>query len=86
MFQTKFILRTVSASSFPFLQGGGEGNFHPQILKTRDQKKMSAWGDLKSSWHIYLPGGITMFLVKRRLLTIKYGFEGSISNVDLGLF
>ena len=28
----------------------------------------------------------TMFLVKKRLLRIKYAFEGSISNVDLGLF
>ena len=27
-----------------------------------------------------------MFLVKKILLKIKYGFEGSISNVDLGLF
>ena len=29
--------------------------------------------------------GLTMFLVKKRLLKIKYGFEGSISNVDLGV-
>ena len=28
----------------------------------------------------------TMFLVKKRLFKIKYGFESSISNVDLGLF
>ena len=38
------------------------------------------------SCHGYLPGEGTMFLVKKRILEIKYGFEGLISNVDLGLF
>ena len=47
---------------------------------------MSAWRDLKMSCHGYLPGEVTMFLVKKRILEIKYGFEGLISNVDLGLF
>ena len=47
---------------------------------------MSTWWDLKSSCHGYFPGGLTIFLVKKILLKIKYGFEGSISNVDLGLF
>ena len=47
---------------------------------------MSAWGDLNSSCHWNLPGELTMYLVKKRILEIKYGFEGSISNVDLGLF
>ena len=46
---------------------------------------MIALGDLKSSYPGYLPWELTMFLVKR-LLKIKYGFMGSISNVDLGLF
>ena len=41
---------------------------------------------LKDSCHGYFPGGLTTFLVKKRPLIIKYGFEGSISNVDLGLF
>ena len=65
----------------------GDG-FQSQILETGYQKKMSAWVDLKSSCHEYLPGGrgLTMFLVKKRLLKIKFGFEWSISNVDLGLF
>ena len=31
-------------------------------------------------------GELTMFLVKKRLVKIKYDFEGSISNVHLGLF
>ena len=62
-------------------------NFHSQILKRGGgvRKKMSAWGDLKSSCHGYLPGGLTMFLAKNRLLKIKYGFVNSISNVGLGL-
>ena len=73
---------TVSVSCF--LLGD---NFHSQILKKAGglRKKMSAWGDLKSSCHGYLPGGLTMFLAKNRLLKIKYGFVSSISNVGLGL-
>ena len=60
----------------PFLLGGD--NFQSQILKKRGQeKKYECLG--------YLPGGLTMFLVKKDL-KIKHGFEGSISNVDLGLF
>ena len=30
--------------------------------------------------------GFTMFLVKKSLLNVKFGFEGSISNVGYGLF
>ena len=48
-------------------------------------KKMSVWGDLKSSCHRYLPD-IYYVPFQKRLGKIKYGFEGSISNVDLGLF
>ena len=44
------------------------------------QFKMSAWLDLKMSCHGCLSGELTMFL------EIKYGFEGPISNFDLGLF
>ena len=47
---------------------------------------MGAQWDLKSSCHRYLPGGLAMFLVKKDLCKVKYGLEGSISNVDLGLF
>ena len=35
---------------------------------------MTVWGDLKSSCHEYLPGALTIFLVKKDL-KIKYGFE-----------
>ena len=49
---------------------------------------MSAWGEgsLQSSCHGYLPGGLNMFLAKKKDLKITYGFKGSISNIDLGLF
>ena len=33
----------------------------------------------------FLPRGITIFCQKR-LLKMKYNFESSISNVDLGMF
>ena len=31
-------------------------------------------------------GGLLWFLLKKIFLKIKYGSEGSISNVDLGMF
>ena len=46
---------------------------------------MSALEDFKSSFHRYLPGGLTVILVKKEY-KIKYGFVEPISNVDLGLF
>ena len=45
---------------------------------------MNALGNLKRSCHRHFPGGLPMFLVKQRLCKIKYSFEGSISNVDIG--
>ena len=36
---------------------------------------------------IFLPGGLAMFSVKKkRLCKVKYGFESSVSNVDLDMF
>ena len=35
--------------------------------------------------NIYL-GELTMFVVQKRLLKLKCGFQGSISHVDIGLF
>ena len=53
--------------------GGGGGG---------DRKKMSTWGNLE-----FLPWIFTWGLILLKiLLKMKYGFEGSISNVDLGLF
>ena len=60
--------------------------------------KFSKWGGgvgVRKKWlgglKEFLPcwifaRGLAMFLVKKRLSKIKYGFEFSISNVDLGLF
>ena len=60
---------------------------------------MSALEDLSSSGHGYLPGGAYYVSYQKRTLKkkiyiyiyiptrkIKYGSQGSISNVDLGLF
>ena len=41
--------------------------------------------ELKSSFHRYLPKGLTVFLVKKGS-KIKYGFDDSILYADLGLF
>ena len=48
----------------------------------KGSEKLSASGNLKSSFHRYLPGVLILFLVKKNC-KIKYGFEDSISNVDL---
>ena len=47
---------------------------------------MTACGDLKSSCHKYLLGRLSTFLVKKKLLKIKYGSSGSISNSTLVCF
>ena len=52
-------------------------NDRSQILKW-DQKKMKVWGNIKSPFHRWL----TVLLVKKDCKT-KYGFEDSISNVNL---
>ena len=52
----------------------------PKFWKVGDQKKLSAWGDLKSSFHRYFPGGPYCVSCE-----IKYGLEYLISNVDLDL-
>ena len=48
-------------------------------------------GEIRKKWlsvglKEFLPWIFTIFLVKKRLSKIKYSFEGSIPNVDLGLF
>ena len=73
-----------SISLPPLLFAGGQLSV-PNFEKGGIRKKMIALGDLKSSYPRYLPRELTMLLVKR-LLKIKYGVKGSISNVDLGLF
>ena len=60
----------------------------PHFEKGDQKLNECLWG-LKvfiPSSHIYLPGGLAKFLVKKRIFKTKYGFEDSISNIDLGLF
>ena len=57
-------LRKLSSISTPFCWGT---IFNPKFWKMGYQKKMSTWRDLKSSCHGYLPGRLTIFLVKKRL-------------------
>ena len=47
---------------------------------------MSARGDVKNFRQRNLPEWAYHILCQKRLCKIKYGFEGSISNVDLGFF
>ena len=49
----------------------GWAKFQSQILKTGDQKKMSAWRDLNSSCQGYLPGGLLCFLSKKETFKNK---------------
>ena len=66
----------------PHLSTGGEGgNF--QYWKWGIRKKMNVWG-FKEFLAQMFAWGLTMFLVKKRLCKIKYGYERSVSNVDLG--
>ena len=71
----------------------------PNYKEAGSENKMSAWGDLKSSCHVYLPwgggrgqgrgqgrGGAYYVSCQKKILKIRYGLEGSISNVDLSLF
>ena len=51
-----------------------------------DQKKMTSWRDLKSFCHEYLHGKTYYISCQKRLLKIRHSFEGSILDVDLGLF
>ena len=56
-------------------------SFEKEVLEKND-----CLGDLKSFCHAeYYPGGLSMFLVKKRLSKIKYDLEFSITNVGLCL-
>ena len=74
----------------PLLLSAGVGTtFNPKVLKGRDQKKNERLVGVKEflSW-IFAPEGRGAYFVscQKRLLKIRYSFEGSISNGDLGLF
>ena len=64
--RSEHIYNTTYKPSPAFCWGMGT-TFSPKFWKGRDQTKMNAWGDLKSSGHRYLPGGsgVTFFLVKK---------------------
>ena len=68
----------------PRLSAGGQRSV-PNFEKGGIRKKMSVWRHLKISFHRYLPGRLTVFLVKR-LCKIRHGFKGSNLIVNLGLF
>ena len=88
--RSEHIYNTTYKSSPPFCWGGvggggwGGGNFQSQILKREilvGVKEFLSW--------IFAPeGGMGAYFVscQKRFLKIRYSFEGSISNVDLGLF
>ena len=67
------------------LSAGGD-NFHSQILKREESEKIECLRGFKEFLPWIFASGLTIFLVIKRLLEIKYGSESSISNVDLGLF
>ena len=61
-------------------EGGGGGVWGGGVqARGGVKKKDECMGYLQSSCHRYLPGG-SLFLVKD---FIKYGFGGSVSNVEL---
>ena len=70
----RYLLILWRKDSAPTPLSAGGSNFQSQILERVDQEKMSAWGDLKSSLPSIFTWGLTMFLVKKILLKIKYGF------------
>ena len=57
--------------------------FSHKFWKGIDQKKTTAWEDLTSSCHRYLPGGDLLCYLSKKL---KYAADGLILNVDLSLF
>ena len=64
-------------------------SFSPKFLKKEGvgSEKNECRGRLKEFLpQIFAWGGLTRLLVKKRFLKIKHLFEGSISNVDHGLF
>ena len=56
-----------------FLLGEGQLSV-PNFEKEGSEKKWLSGGDLKSSCHEYLPGKLTIFIVKKDF-EIKFGFE-----------
>ena len=79
MYMYMYMYDGYTTSVLPFLLG-------EQLSVARFEKggseKMTFWANVKSFCHAeYLPS-----CQEKRLSKIKYGFEFSISNFDLGLF
>ena len=68
----------ISSCIPPFLGGGGGQRSISNLEKEPEKKWLPG---SQSSFHIYLPGGLTVFLAKKDC-KIKYGLEDSVSNVD----
>ena len=77
-------IKLISQYQPPFLLGVG-AIFSPKFWKRRGRQKKWVPGGLKYFCHRYLPGSL-LCPYQKRLFKINCGFEGSISNVDLGLF
>ena len=81
----KFGGEGITVSAVPLLSTGGD-NFQSEILKRGISEKNECLGRIKEflpwifTWEAYYVSCL------KRPLKIKYGLEGSISNVDLGLF
>ena len=71
-----------TASAPPFYWGD---NFQSETLKTRDTEENECLGGLKSSCDRYLPGGLSMFLVKKDFAifsnVVMFSF-GSIKSLE----
>ena len=81
----KFGGEGITVSAVPLLSTGGD-NFQSEILKRGISEKNECLGRIKEflpwifTWEAYYVSCL------KRPLKIKYGLEGSISDVDLGLF
>ena len=79
MYMYMYMYDGYTTSVLPFLLG--EQLSVPRFEKGGSEK-MTFWANVKSFCHAeYLPS-----CQEKRLSKIKYGFEFSISNFDLGLF
>ena len=67
-----------TTSSTKFWKGGWGGG--------RGSEKNECLGGLKEFLPSIFAWGVYYVSCQKRFLKIKYGFEGSVSNVDLGLF
>ena len=75
----------ISQHQSPPLSAEGGGGAVPNSEKGGSEKKMSAWGVLKSPCHRYLPRGLLCFLSKKDFVKLNIVLKAKFSNVNLGL-